>query len=278
MGVWYTLPMQCPHCYRYNRNPVSLDFTIDYFHMLDALLDLIATRDEIVRDTGQYPTETSEFVPYDELHRKLDEIHENRRPLVSLFSHNFVETICPPGVDPSATWFYKEVAEAKTNPANLYSGKVLAFVRATQELIQFFDRVHIKDTVRVYRTLGTIRREVESLLDDIHASGLQLSPQELTSLSNLERFGGSTHLLNSNLTLHELNDWIRSIRPDEPYAFSVFILQSQLTDPMTAQIKGQEFMELLLELSQAINPFDTELAANEMLTGWKYLHTPPPAP
>ena len=88
-----------------------------------------------------------------------------------------------------------------------------------------------------------------------------------------ERFGGSLHLLNSNLNLHELNDWIRDLDPDEPYALSVFILQQPISDPVTARIKGQEFMELLLTLSQIINPFGVEIAANEMLTGWKYLHT-----
>jgi len=265
--------MQCPYCHRYRRNPVSLDFTIDYFHMLDALLDLIATRAEILQNTGQYPTEASEFVPYNDLHSKLDAVHENQRPLVSLFSRNFVETVCPSGADPSGTRFYSEILEAEADPTTLYSSKVLAFVRATQELIQFFDRTHNKNTTQVSMILRSIKRSVENTLDEIHASGAPLSLQEVTSLSNLERFSGSLHLLAPNLNLHELNGWIRGLYPDEPYALSVFMLQQHITDSVTARAKGQEFMELLLELSQVINPFDVELAANEMLTGWKYLHT-----
>jgi hypothetical protein len=108
------------------------------------------------------------------------------------------------------------------------------------------------------------------------------------ALTNLERFEGSIHLLHPNLTLQKLNSFIESVAPTEPFALSVFKLEASLQwagdwrdqSPTgylhldSAREKAKEFMDLLLELSDVINPFDVEVSSNEKLTGWEYLHTP----
>jgi hypothetical protein len=236
--------------------------------MVDALKEMI--------DAGELAGSPFPMEFY-ELYMKLNRIGPHLR--VEDFSRIFSETVTPTGQEPVVTKLYYTIKMAKQSPQDPICAGVLDFVEKTRKIIQLFDFNKARNTSQVSIILLEMQTFVRNMLDEIHARALQLNANGREALHNMERWKSSLrHLDPHRLTLNKLNDFVRNLQPTQPFGLSVYYLYQQLTDEMAARAKAMEFMGLVTGLSNLINPFTQELAANEELTGWQYLHVPPPAP
>ena len=246
---------------RTRRNPLGLSFTIDYFHMLDALQQVV--------NSGVYDAD------YDKLHQELEQA--GPRITRTQFSQIFSDSVTPPGVEPSTTEIYRDIESARGSTM-AEAAELLAFVDKLRTIIGVFDRSFARNQRVLTPIVTSIQRFVENMLTRVHNEQPTLSNQSIGAISNMERFRTELNILNpAHLTLNELNNFIQRLQPTQPFGLSVMLIYQGLdpTDPGAAQSKTMEFMELLKEMSDAINPFSQELAANEEITGWRYLHVKP---
>lgn len=124
--------------------------------------------------------------------------------------------------------------------------------------------------------LMEMRRFVNDMLQEAYAQQLNLDADAREGLQNMERWKTSMATLNPHrLSLSTLNEFIRILQPTQPFGLSVYHLY-RFIDPANAQQKAMEFMDIIGQISNLINPFTQEFAANDELTGWKYLHVPVP--
>lgn len=210
------------------------------------------------------------------LHQELNRAGPNLR--VDDFTRIFSDTITPVNEEPTFTNVYQLISSAVTDPTAPTSPEVLRWVEATRKIIRVFDNARARDVIQLTALLTRMRRFVTSMLDDIHAQTLQLNADGREALQNMERWKTSMGTLDPHrLTLAKLNEFIRVLQPTQPFGMSVYILY-QYIDPANAQTKAMEFMGIIKLISDIINPFTQELAANDELTGWKYLHVPVPRP
>jgi hypothetical protein len=254
---------KCPRAYR--RNPNSLDFVIDYFRMLDALKGMNAA---IAQAGWGLPPE------YQELNDRLERAGPQIQALE--FSQIFAATIAPTGEEPSHTKIYRMILAAKQNPADPVNHAILEFVEKLKRIIQTFDFAKARDTQQLTFVLMEMRRFVNDMLQEIHSQPLNLDSEGLDALQNMERWKSSMGILDPHrLSLSKLNEFIRVLQPTQPFGLSVYHIYRHI-DPADAQSKAMEFMSIISQISNLINPFTQELAANDELTGWKYLHVPVP--
>lgn len=242
------------------RNPGGLNFMMDYNIMIDAL-------DQALPDwEAQIPALRT-------LYHQLDQA--THRLTVAEFSDILGQTICPQGTDPTYTEVYQAAIEARNSPAQPRFAKLLLFIEKLRHIIRIFDRNHLKSGYQLSLAVTAMRSFVKELLDRINQEQPSLQGRTIDALSNLERWKSSLQLLDPyTLNLHSLNSFIEVLQPTQPFAESVFLLYAVLDDDQIGHAKGMEFMELISQISDIINPFTHEIAANEELTGWRYLHVP----
>lgn len=233
--------------------------------MLDALKGMNAA---ISQAGGELPTEFQEL--YARLERAGPQIQ------VSEFSQIFAATVTPAGQEPSHTKMYRTILAARQNAADPMSQFVLQFVEKLRTIIQNFDFSKARNTQQLTFVLMEMRRFVNEMLQEIHAQPLNLDSEGLDALQNMERWKSSMGMLDPHrLSLSKLNDFIRTLQPTQPFGLSVYYIYRHI-DPADAQNKAMEFMDIISQISNLINPFTQEFAANDELTGWKYLHVPVP--
>ena len=257
-------PLTC-QCSDYQRNPNSLDFVIDFYAMVDALKLMI---DAAAQVNMSLPAE------FNILHDKLNQAGPQLR--VSEFSRIFAETVTPSGQEPSHTPLYRLIAVGRQHPQDPLYSAVLVFVNKARKVIQTFDFAKARDTQQLTMILMEMRRFVNDMLQEAYAQQLNLDADAREGLQNMERWKSSMATLNPHrLSLSTLNEFIRILQPTQPFGLSVYHLY-RFIDPANAQQKAMEFMDIIGQISNLINPFTQEFAANDELTGWKYLHVPVP--